>query len=170
MSAPDNLARFVEAQAAIYVQALAELRAGRKTTHWMWFVFPQLKGLGRSHAAEFYGIADLEEARAYLAHPLLGPRLVECAEALLAVPSGSAADILGTPDDLKLRSCATLFARAAGPTSVFERVLRRFFEGRPDPRTVEALDFGTGCASRSTSASASRGPEMPTTTPPPTAS
>lgn len=150
MSAPDNLARFVEAQAAIYVQALAELRAGRKTTHWMWFVFPQLKGLGRSHAAEFYGIADLEEARAYLAHPLLGPRLVECAEALLALPIGSATDILGTPDDLKLRSCATLFARAAGPTSVFERVLGRFFEGRPDPRTVEALGFGTGRDSRST--------------------
>lgn len=115
---------------------LAELRAGRKRTHWMWFVFPQLRGLGSSAMAQHYGIASLDEARAYLAHPVLGPRLRECCALMLQVHGKSALEILGSPDDLKLRSCATLFSRAAPQEAVFRDVLERFYGGEPDPRTV----------------------------------
>lgn len=136
---PFDLERFVAAQRSHYVTALAELRAGRKRTHWMWFVFPQMLGLGRSSTSTHYAIRSLEEARRYLAHPALGPRLAECAEALLAVEGRSASDIFGYPDDLKLRSSMTLFAEAAGPGSVFERVLRKYCGGRADARTLELL-------------------------------
>ena len=120
--------------------ALSELRAGRKTGHWMWFVFPQLRGLGYSPTATRYGIADLQEARAYAAHPLLGPRLVQCCEALLAVDDGlGAVDVLGPVDALKLRSCATLFGRASGEPEVFERVLARFHDGVEDEATLRLL-------------------------------
>jgi uncharacterized protein (DUF1810 family) len=133
-----DLDRFVSAQAGIYQDALAELTAGRKRTHWMWFIFPQIAGLGSSPTAQRYAIASLDEARAYLAHPVLGPRLRECARALLAVEGKSAEKILGYPDDLKLRSSMTLFARAAGDPDVFEAVLRRYYDG-PDPRTLALL-------------------------------
>src|SRR3954468_10069453 len=112
MDASDHLDRFLSAQAPLYDDVLAELRAGRKRTHWMWFVSPQLRGLGMSPTAEFFGIASLEEARAYLAHPVLGPRLRECCALMLQVPERSAHEILGSPDDLKFRSCLTLFSLA----------------------------------------------------------
>ena len=141
-SDPFDLARFVRAQAGDYDSALAEVRAGRKETHWMWYVFPQLAGLGSSPTAKRYGVTGRAEAEAYLTHPVLGPRLVEIAEAALAVEGRSANDIFGSPDDLKLRSCATLFARVAPPGSVFERLLAKYFDGRPDPRTLALLDAG----------------------------
>ena len=134
-----DLDRFVEAQAGVHETALAELLAGRKRTHWMWFVFPQLAGLGSSPMAQRFGIASLAEARAYLAHPVLGARLVECAEALLAVEGRTAHEILGSPDDLKLRSSATLFAAAAPSGSPFERLLDRYYGGEGDPETLRRL-------------------------------
>src|SRR5678816_1631393 len=133
-----GLERFVEAQAGVYEQACAELRAGEKRTHWMWFVFPQIRGLGSSPMAQRYAIASLDEARAYLAHPVLGPRLLACAEAALQVPDRTAHDIFGRPDDVKLRSSATLFERAGGP-DVFARLLDRFFAGERDAATLERL-------------------------------
>jgi uncharacterized protein (DUF1810 family) len=139
MPDPFDLDRFVRAQEAAHAQALAEIRSGRKRSHWMWFVFPQMRGLGTSPMAERYGIASLEEARAYLAHPLLGPRLVACAEAALNLAGRTALDIFGAPDDLKLRSCATLFAVASPPGSPFARLLDRYFDGEPDPRTIALL-------------------------------
>ena len=134
----DDLTRFVDAQDGVHHRALAEITAGAKRTHWMWFVFPQVAGLGSSPAAQRYAIRDLAEARAYLAHPVLGPRLVECASALLSIEGRSAAQIFGYPDDLKLRSSMTLFARAADDPAIFQRVLDRFYDG-PDPRTLELL-------------------------------
>jgi len=133
-----DLERFVVAQDGVHDTALAELRAGRKRTHWMWFVFPQIAGLGSSPAARRYAISGLDEARAYLAHPVLGPRLAEAARTVLAVEGRSAEQILGHPDDLKLRSSMTLFARAADDPAVFEAVLARYYDG-PDPRTEELL-------------------------------
>jgi uncharacterized protein (DUF1810 family) len=133
-----DLDRFVAAQDGVYDDALAELAAGRKRTHWMWFVFPQIRGLGSSPAAQRYAIRSLDEARAYLAHPVLGARLRECARALLAVPGRSAREILGHPDDLKLRSSMTLFARAADDPALFEAVLDRYYDG-PDPLTLTLL-------------------------------
>lgn len=140
MSDRFNLQRFVEAQSATYATALAELRSGRKQTHWMWFIFPQLAGLGRSGMAQRYAIADLDEARAYLADPLLGSRLEECAQALLAWRDRSATDIMGSPDDMKLRSSMTLFALAAPDKPVFEEVLNAFFGGREDKHTLDLLE------------------------------
>ena len=136
---PHGLERFVEAQARDYDRALAELRVGRKRSHWMWFIFPQIEGLGFSPMSKRYAIRSLDEARAYLDHPVLGARLRECAEAVLGVEGRSAHDILGSPDDFKLRSCATLFARAAGKESVFHRLLDKYYEGEPDDRTVRRL-------------------------------
>jgi uncharacterized protein (DUF1810 family) len=135
---PFDLDRFVAAQDAVYATVLAELRAGAKRSHWIWFVFPQVRGLGRSGTAHRYGISSLDEARAYLAHPVLGPRLRECA-ALLATHAGrSATEILGHPDDLKVRSSMTLFARAADDP-VFGQVLDAFYDGQEDPATLEML-------------------------------
>jgi uncharacterized protein (DUF1810 family) len=134
-----DLQRFVDAQAGVYDRALAELRAGRKESHWMWFIFPQFAGLGRSTMSERFAIRSLAEAEAYLKHPVLSPRLMECAEALLAVRGRSAHEILGSPDDAKLQSCATLFSRIAPDGSVLHRLLDRFFEGVPDQRTLELL-------------------------------
>jgi uncharacterized protein (DUF1810 family) len=134
-----DLERFVEAQRRIYACALAEIRGGLKRSHWMWFVFPQLAGLGHSSMSQRYAVHGLAEARSYLAHPVLGARLTECADALLALSGRSAHEIFGNPDELKLRSSMTLFAAAAGPDSVFARVLQRYFGGEPDPRTLELL-------------------------------
>jgi uncharacterized protein (DUF1810 family) len=134
-----DLRRFVDAQAGTYERALAELRAGRKTGHWMWFVFPQIAGLGRSPMAQRYAIGSLDEARAYLAHPVLGPRLREAAAALLAHAGTSPESILGGIDALKLRSSMTLFDRAAPEDDVFARVLAAFYDGERDQATLERL-------------------------------
>ena len=139
---PHGLQRFVDAQedGAIYGRALAELRAGRKQGHWIWFVFPQIAGLGSSPMSRVYAIGSLQEARAYLEHPVLGPRLRECAEALLAAgPSLSAETILGGIDALKVRSSMTLFARAAPAEQLFTAVLDRFYAGEPDPETERRI-------------------------------
>lgn len=139
MDNPYDLNRFVQAQAGVYEQALAEIRSGRKRSHWMWFVFPQCEGLGSSPASRRYAIKGIAEARAYLGHPVLGPRLTACAEALLAVPGRSALDVFGSPDDMKLRSCATLFAHVSPQDSVFDQLLIRFFQGRGDSKTLQML-------------------------------
>jgi uncharacterized protein (DUF1810 family) len=136
-STPFALDRFVSAQASVYSQALAEIRRGQKRTHWIWFIFPQIAGLGHSSTSMHYAIESLEEARAYLKHPLLGPRLIECAEAVLAVEGRTASEIFPYPDDLKLRSSMTLFAAVAGPESVFVRVLEKYFQGKHDERTLQ---------------------------------
>jgi len=136
---PHDLERFVRAQERDFARALAEIKAGRKTSHWMWYIFPQLDGLGFSATARRYAIKSLDEAKAYLAHPILGPRLVECAEAVLAVNNRSAEEIFGWPDVLKLRSSATLFACAAPAGSVFERILAKYYDGVGDARTLELL-------------------------------
>jgi uncharacterized protein (DUF1810 family) len=138
-SDPHNLTRFLDAQASIYPEALAELQAGHKRSHWMWFIFPQLAGLGHSSTAQFYAIGSLDEARAYLNHPTLGPRLIECTQALLQHQNKSATQILGTPDDLKLRSSATLFAQLTPAESPFAQLLKKYYEGKPDPKTLELL-------------------------------
>ena len=137
----NGMERFVEAQDAggTYTAALRELRAGRKTSHWMWFVFPQLAGLGHSSMAQAYALASLDEARAYLAHPVLGPRLRECTAAVLAHTDRSAEQILGVVDALKLRSSMTLFARAAPDEPAFAAVLEAFYCGEPDARTEQLL-------------------------------
>jgi uncharacterized protein (DUF1810 family) len=133
---PNDLERFVQAQAPLIDTVRAELTAGRKRSHWMWFVFPQLRGLGRSDTARHYGLADLEHARAYWRHPLLGPRLAECLGLLLALPAGrSMHDVFGSPDDLKLRSCLTLFEAAAPDEPSFALALERWFGGQRDPLT-----------------------------------
>jgi uncharacterized protein (DUF1810 family) len=136
---PHDLARFVQAQAAIYPQALAELKSGRKCSHWMWFVFPQLQGLGFSSTSRRYAIDSLAQAQAYLEHPVLGHRLQACCEAVLAVRGRSAHDIFGSPDDMKLKSCATLFERVAPAGSVFARLLDACFRGQRDEATLRLL-------------------------------
>ncbi len=142
MADPDayDLQRFVDAQQRAWAQVHAELAAGAKRSHWMWFVFPQLRGLGRSAMAEHYGIGSLAEAQAYARHPLLGARLRECTALLLAAPAGRGARaILGDVDALKLRSSMTLFACAAPDEPLFTRALERFFDGQPDERTLALL-------------------------------
>jgi uncharacterized protein (DUF1810 family) len=137
-----DLERFVRAQDGVHDEAVAELRGGRKRTHWMWFVFPQIKGLGNSSTARAYAVDGLAEARAYLEHPILGPRLAEAVEAVLSVEGRSAEQLMGHPDDLKLRSSMTLFAEAAraggDDAGRFEAVLERYYDG-PDRRTLELL-------------------------------
>ena len=137
--APCDLGRFVEAQRASYDGALAEIARGRKSSHWMWYIFPQVEGLGFSPTSIRYAIRGADEARAYLAHPVLGPRLLACAEAALGVEGRSAREIFGSPDDLKLRSSATLFASVSEPGSPFHRLIERYFPGGPDGRTLELL-------------------------------
>ncbi|MCE5988840.1 DUF1810 domain-containing protein [Pseudomonas sp. 5FOS] len=134
-----DLERFVEAQNPVYGQVMEELQAGRKRSHWMWYVFPQLDGLGHSAMAERYALAGIDEARAYLAHPLLGPRLEACVTALLQHGDKSAREILGSPDHLKLRSCLTLFARAAPDNPLFQFALVQFYDGEPDALTLAML-------------------------------
>lgn len=135
-----GLQRFVDAQAdGTYEQALAELRAGRKQSHWMWFVLPQVAGLGRSSTAQHYAVGGVDEARAYLAHPVLGPRLRECAEALAALATTDPVAVMGSVDAIKLRSSMTLFAHAAPDEPVFSRVLDRFFEGEEDSGTTNRI-------------------------------
>jgi uncharacterized protein (DUF1810 family) len=138
---PFDLERFVAAQAPVIETALAELTAGRKRSHWMWFIFPQLEGLGYSAMAQRYAIGSLAEARAYLAHPLLGPRLVGCTEAVLAIEGGRLPAIFGSPDDMKFRSSMTLFAHAAAAgETCFAQALDRFGGGAGDPKTLKRLE------------------------------
>jgi len=137
---PFNLQRFVDAQAPVWDDVRAELRQARKRSHWMWFVFPQLADLGRSGTARFYGIHGAEEAREYLEHPVLGPRLRECCALLLQAPAVSARDVFGEIDAMKLRSCLTLFEAVSPQTPIFQECLDRFFDGERDPLTKELLD------------------------------
>ncbi len=139
MSDSHDLARFVDAQDGVYDTVLAELRAGRKSTHWIWFVFPQLRGLGSSATAAHYGIASLDEARAYLAHPVLGPRLRECTRLVAGIDGRSIEQVFGSPDDLKVRSSMTLFAHATEDDADFRAVLDKFYGGEQDPLTVARL-------------------------------
>lgn len=134
-----GIERFVEAQAPVYHTVIAELSMGHKETHWMWFIFPQLKEFGKSAMAKRYGIESADEAKAYLAHPLLGSRLVECTKLLLAQRNANAFEIFGSPDELKLRSCMTLFAVVAPEQPVFKQALDVFFKGKPDEVTVKLL-------------------------------
>ena len=136
---PHDLGRFVQAQQGDYERALAEIRAGRKRSHWMWYIFPQYDGLGFSPTTRRYSIKSVAEAQAYLAHPVLRPRLVEIAEAALRVEGRSALEVFGSPDDMKLRSCATLFAHVSPPGSVFERLLGKYFDGKPDEQTLRLI-------------------------------
>jgi uncharacterized protein (DUF1810 family) len=137
------LERFVTAQAPVFDTVLAELRAGERGTHWMWYVFPQLAGLGRSSTARVYGIGGIDEARAYLAHPLLGPKLDLCTRIVLASESSSIHAIFGSPDDLKFRSCMTLFSLAAeNPDNPFRQALDRWCDGRPDEQTLALIGAG----------------------------
>jgi uncharacterized protein (DUF1810 family) len=134
-----NLQRFVDAQAPTYETVLAELRAGRKRSHWIWFVFPQLRGLGRSPTAERFGVSSLAEARAYLGHEVLGPRLRECTRLVNAIDRSSVEQIFGWPDNLKVRSSMTLFARATDDNAEFVELLGKFYGGEQDPATVALL-------------------------------
>jgi len=134
-----DLARFVQAQDGMFDIALSEIRKGRKISHWMWYIFPQLRGLGQSEMAMQYGITGVDEARAYLTHELLGNRLISICEAVLAVEGKSAFEIFGEPDDMKLRSCATLFAQVSNADSVFHRIIDKYFDGQFDQRTTKLL-------------------------------
>ena len=136
---PAGLERFVKAQKYDYDTALREIRSGRKRSHWMWYIFPQLQGLGYSSTAQYYGIRDLEEAQDYMEHPVLGPRLVEISEALLVLDTSDASAVMGYPDDLKLRSSMTLFELAAPEQPVFGRVLEKNYSGHRDRHTLELL-------------------------------
>lgn len=136
---PYDLARFVSAQNNSFDQAFTEVKNGRKSSHWMWYIFPQLRGLGRSSMSQYYGISGAKEASAYLNHDLLGSRLIAICEALLSVEGRSATDIFGKPDDMKLLSCATLFAYVAGADSIFDKILEKYYDDGVDQRTVQML-------------------------------
>jgi len=139
---PYDLTRFVLGQELNYEDALSEIRNGRKRSHWMWYIFPQYQGLGSSPTSRRYAIKSMAEASAYLQHPILGPRLLECAEAALGVTGRSAHELFGSPDDMKLQSCATLFASVSPPESVFERLLKKYFDGTRDEKTLSLLGSG----------------------------
>jgi uncharacterized protein (DUF1810 family) len=141
MGDPFNLERFVDAQAPVYQQARRELEAGRKQSHWMWFVFPQIAGLGQSAMSIRFSIASLDEAKAYLAHPVLGPRLRECTRLALDVEGKTAREIFGSVDEMKFRSSVTLFARASPEHVVFERCVDKYFAGKPDPMTLATIEY-----------------------------
>ena len=134
-----SLERYIKAQAPVYARALAELKAGEKQSHWMWYIFPQIAGLGRSGMSQTYAIQSLDEARDYLAHPVLGARMRECCRVLLALEGKTAHEIFRSPDDLKFRSCLTLFAQAAPDESLFDELLVKYFGGKEDPATLELL-------------------------------
>jgi uncharacterized protein (DUF1810 family) len=136
---PYQLSRFIQAQENDYERALSELRSGRKRSHWIWYIFPQLDGLAFSSTSKHYAIKSIGEAKAYLEHPILGPRLRECAEAVDHIEGRSATDILGSPDDMKLRSCATLFACVSPPQSVFDRLIEKYYQGKRDEKTLQLL-------------------------------
>ena len=134
-----NLVRFIEAQDPVYARVCSELRQGRKVSHWMWFVFPQIEGLGRSGMARKFAISSIEEARAYLDHPVLGPRLRECTRLVCQISETTIQEIFGSPDDMKFRSCMTLFSRADDDDGIFQEALNKFFSGEPDELTLERI-------------------------------
>ena len=136
---PYNLDRFLQAQKGDYELALSEIQSGRKRSHWMWYIFPQYAGLGSSPTSQRYAIKSLSEAEAYLRHPVLGARLIECSETALGIRDRTAAEVFGSPDDMKLRSSATLFAEVSPAGSVFERLLEKYFDGERDQRTLPLL-------------------------------
>ena len=138
---PHDLKRFVQAQEDDYEQALSEIKSGRKRSHWMWFIFPQIDGLGFSSTSKTYSIKSIEEAHAFITHEILGLRLLECAEAVMDVEGRSAREIFGSPDDLKLRSCATLFVSVSRVGSVFERIIEKYYGGERDDKTLELLEL-----------------------------
>jgi uncharacterized protein (DUF1810 family) len=137
---PFNLKRFLRAQDSDYEKALSEIENGRKRSHWMWYIFPQLDGLAFSSTSKFYSIKSIDEAKAYLEHPVLGARLKACAEAVARIDGRSAREIFGSPDDLKLHSCATLFAQVSAPGSVFEGLLKKYFGSRRDEKTLRLCE------------------------------
>src|SRR5688500_6360482 len=141
---PFGLLRFLQAQDEAYEQELSEIRSGRKRSHWMWYIFPQFDGLGSSVTSRRYAIKSVAEATAYLDHPVLGQRLIECAEAALGLEAQSAFTVFGSPDDMKLRSCATLFASVSAPGSVFERLLDSYFQGERDEQTLRLVRQAPG--------------------------
>lgn len=138
-SDPFDFGRFLAAQASDYQRALAELRGGRKRSHWMWYIFPQYLGLGNSSMSQRFAIRSLKEAQAYLNHPVLGPRLLECAQVVVALEGRTAAEVFGYPDDMKLKSCATLFAKVSPKGAIFECLLAKYFQGDKDQRTLELI-------------------------------
>jgi uncharacterized protein (DUF1810 family) len=139
MTDPHDLQRFLDAQAPVYATVCEELRAGRKRSHWMWYIFPQLQGLGTSPMAQRYAIASLDEAKAYLTHPVLGARLRECTSLVAGIEGRSIENIFGYPDDMKFRSCMTLFSRAAADEVIFADCLQKYFGGEPDRLTLDSL-------------------------------
>jgi uncharacterized protein (DUF1810 family) len=139
MDDPYNLQRFVDAQNPVFAQVCSELRTGQKTSHWMWFVFPQIAGLGSSSLARKYALSSLDEAKAYLNHPVLGSRLRESAQLVLSLEGRTIGEVFGTPDDLKFRSSMTLFARADPAEQLFQNALRKYFGGQEDPLTLARL-------------------------------
>jgi uncharacterized protein (DUF1810 family) len=139
MATENSLNRFVDAQKTDYQQALSEIKNGRKRSHWMWYIFPQIQGLGFSETSRYYGIKDAAEAAAYLAHPVLGSRLVDICEELLKLSSSNATSIFGSPDDVKLKSSMTLFAALPGANPVFQQVLDKFFNGTKDAKTLQII-------------------------------
>ncbi len=136
---PYNLNRFISAQDKIYETVIKELKNGKKQTHWMWYIFPQIDGLGTSATSKYYGIKSIEEAQQYLNHPVLGKRLLECAEIVITLEGKSIAEIFGFPDNLKLKSSITLFAYIAKPDSIFARIIDKYFEGEKDVKTLDIL-------------------------------
>lgn len=140
---PYDLNRFVQAHEDDYERALSEIKSGRKRSHWMWYIFPQFDGLGFSTMSKRYSIKSVAEAKAYLSHPILGPRLTECVEAVLSVEGRSAYEIFGSPDDMKLRSCATLFASVSPKSSIFDQLLEKFFQGKRDDKTLRLLNVSS---------------------------
>lgn len=135
-----ELIKFLDAQNQVYLKALSEIKKGKKTTHWMWYIFPQIKGLGSSETAQYYGIKNLNEATAYLKHPILGKHLIEIAQELYNLKGKTVTQILGTPDDMKLRSCMTLFANVKNANPLFNNVLEKYFNGVPDELTLHLLN------------------------------
>ena len=140
MRDPFNLARFLEAQEDVYAEVKGELERASKTGHWIWFIFPQIAGLGESETSQYFAISSIDEARAYNANPVLGPRLIECTELVLAAEGRSAKEIFGDLDTMKFRSCMTLFASVCEDTPIFQRALDIYFDGVPDPRTRAAIN------------------------------
>jgi uncharacterized protein (DUF1810 family) len=139
MTNNNELIKFLDAQNQVYLKALSEIKNGKKETHWMWYIFPQIKGLGSSETAQYFGIKDLNEATTYLQHPILGKHLLEISEEVLNLKKKTATQIFGTPDDMKLRSCMTLFANVENANPVFQKVLVKYFNGSPDELTLQLL-------------------------------
>lgn len=139
MTGKDQLKKFLTAQESDYSVALAEIKSGRKRSHWMWYIFPQIEGLGYSETSKYYALSNLQEALQYLQHPILGKRLVEISSTLLNLPTSNATEVFGTPDDLKLRSSMTLFAEVPDTSPVFQKILEKYFKGKKDPRTIEKI-------------------------------